>query len=197
MAKAIVCLGNPGPEYATTRHNAGWWFGDRLADAWGFGRFRRQGEAALALGEREGEQVGLLKPLTYMNRSGRALAPLLRMQGFDPARDLLVVVDDVALPPGRARLRMEGSSGGHNGLKSIEATLRSREYPRLRLGVGTRPEEVDLVDWVLGTPDPADADAILDIFDDLLDGVALWIAGDAEGAMARCNAVGPHAQDSP
>src|SRR5690606_22169332 len=92
--------------------------------------------------------VRVLKPVTYMNRSGAALVPL-RSDALDPASDLLVVVDDAALDVGRLRFRARGSAGGHNGLKSIEAVLGTQEYARLRIGVGVRPPGVDLADWVL------------------------------------------------
>ncbi|HEX2186507.1 MAG TPA: aminoacyl-tRNA hydrolase, partial [Chloroflexota bacterium] len=150
--KVVVGLGNPGREYALTRHNVGWWLLDALAEAWGFGRFRADKNAAVASGRVEPHAVRLIKPLTYMNRSGSVLVPLKRMNALDLTRDLLVVVDDVALDPGRVRFRPSGSAGGHNGLKSIEQTLGTRDYPRLRIGVGAKPEGMDLADWVLGPP---------------------------------------------
>src|SRR5690606_5601939 len=152
MIKVVACLGNPGPEYSTTRHNVGWWLADRLAESWGLGRFRPAGGASAVTGEVHGHEVHLLKPLTYMNRSRGVLAPLRHMEGFDIARDLLVVVDDVSLEPGRTRFRAGGSAGGHNGLRSIEGTLGTREYARLRIGVGGPPPGADLADWVLSSP---------------------------------------------
>jgi PTH1 family peptidyl-tRNA hydrolase len=185
--KAIVGLGNPGPEYGSTRHNVGWWLLDRLADAWGLGRFRGDGKAAVASGRAEDLPVRLIKPLTYMNRSGSAVAPLLRINGFNVAEDLLVVVDDVALEPGRARFRAEGSAGGHNGLKSVEAALATRAYPRLRIGVGACPPAMDLADWVLARPPREERQAILDLFPDLVEGVGIWMRDGIEAAMNRCN----------
>ena len=123
-AALIVGLGNPGPEYEGTRHNAGFLLADRLAERWELGGFRRRGGAArVAEGNRAGVPVQVIKPQTYMNRSGAVLAPLRTEDGFDPARDLLVLVDDVALDVGRFRLRGAGSAGGHNGLKSVEGAL--------------------------------------------------------------------------
>ena len=116
-------LGNPGPEYERTRHNAGYLLVDHLAIRWGFAPLRRSDEALATTGTLHGVPVRLVKPTTYMNRSGDALRPL-RSPVWDPASDLLVLVDDVALPPGRFRLRGAGTPGGHNGLKSIEAALR-------------------------------------------------------------------------
>lgn len=185
--KAIVGLGNPGTEYAATRHNAGWWLVDHLANVWGLGRFRKDGNAAVASG-RVGElPVRLVKPVTYMNRSGAALAPLLRVKDFDASRDLLVVVDDVALEPGRVRFRAAGSPGGHNGLKSIQAVLGSQVYPRLRIGVGAKPAAWDLADWVLSVMPRADRDAVVARFPDLVEGVETWMRDGVQTAMNRYN----------
>ncbi|NIP81136.1 MAG: aminoacyl-tRNA hydrolase, partial [Gemmatimonadetes bacterium] len=137
--KVICGLGNPGPEYDATRHNVGWWLVDRLSSEWGLGPFRRSGPALATHGDVGGERVLLLKPVTFMNRSGAALAPLLGESALDITEDLLVVVDDVALDVGRLRLRPSGSPGGHNGLKSVETVLGTREYARLRIGVGSPP----------------------------------------------------------
>ena len=112
--------------------------------------FRRAERSRQAEGTWEGHAVRLLKPQTYMNRSGAALAPLRALPDFDPANDLLILVDDVAIPLGTFRLRGAGSAGGHNGLKSIEGTLQRQDYARLRIGVGPVPPDViDLADFVL------------------------------------------------
>lgn len=185
--KVVACLGNPGPEYSTTRHNVGWWLADRLAEAWGLGRFRQHGSGASAEGMVAGHDTRVVKPLTYMNRSGAVLAPLLRLPDFDLQRDLLVVVDDIALEPGRARLRAGGSAGGHNGLKSVESALGTRDYPRLRIGVGARPPGYDLVDWVLSSPPPEDRHAILALLPELVECVGVWLESGIEMAMNRCN----------
>lgn len=186
----IVCLGNPGAQYSTTRHNVGWWLADRLAEEWGLGRFRKEGAAAVAGGRLGDRPVLLMKPHTFMNRSGQALLPLSRVDGFAPERDLMVVVDDVALEPGRARMRAEGSAGGHNGLKSVEETLGTREYPRLRVGVGAAPAGEDLAGWVLSSPPPDERRAILDLFPALGEALRLWVEGEMEAAMNRANAAG-------
>ncbi|HEX2095497.1 MAG TPA: aminoacyl-tRNA hydrolase [Longimicrobiaceae bacterium] len=185
--KAVVGLGNPGPEYSATRHNVGWWLLDALAEEWGLGRFRKEKNAAVASGRVEPFAVRLIKPLTYMNLSGQAVAPLRRMNAFDVSRNLLVVVDDAALPPGRVRFRPEGSAGGHNGLRSIEATLGTRAYPRLRIGVGSPPPGADLARWVLSPPSKADRQAILDLLPDLVEGVSVWMTEGIEAAMNRFN----------
>jgi PTH1 family peptidyl-tRNA hydrolase len=185
--KVVACLGNPGPEYSTTRHNVGWWLADRLAEAWGLGRFRQRGSGAAAEGEVGGEDTRIVKPLTYMNRSGAVLAPLLRIPTFQIPRDLLAVVDDVALEPGRARFRAGGSAGGHNGLRSVESELGTRDYPRLRIGVGARPPGYNLADWVLSSPPLEDRQAILALFPQLVECVGIWHESGIETAMNRCN----------
>jgi PTH1 family peptidyl-tRNA hydrolase len=185
--KIIVGLGNPGPEYEDTRHNAGWWVVEAVREAWGFPAFRRHGPARFSDGERAGQPVLLVEPLTFMNRSGTALAPLASLEGFDAARDLLVVVDDVNLDVGRTRLRAEGSAGGHNGLKSVEAALGTQDYARLRIGVGARPPGQDLADWVLSPMPSEEEQAVLALFPELAACIESWIAEGVGAAAQRCN----------
>lgn len=185
--KVIVGLGNPGPEYDTTRHNVGWWVVDRLAYDWRIGPFRRDGRAQVAEGEVGGTEVVLVKPTTYMNRSGQALRFVSELEDFEPGRDLLVVVDDAALEVGRVRLRPRGSPGGHNGLKSVSGALRSDEYPRLRVGVGRKPEGVDLADWVLSPMPEEEEDVVVGLLPELTRAVEAWIAEGTEAAMNRFN----------
>lgn len=186
-AKVIIGLGNPGREYENTRHNAGWWFLDALAQSWGIPKFRAEKSQANATTRVEPFQVRLIKPLTYMNRSGGVLVPLKRMNALDLTKDLLVVVDDVALEPGRVRFRASGSAGGHNGLKSIEQTLGTKDYPRLRLGVGAKPPAMDLADWVLGAMPRSDRKLLEERFPDLIRGVEVWMRDGIEAAMDACN----------
>ncbi|MGI8547572.1 MAG: aminoacyl-tRNA hydrolase, partial [Gemmatimonadaceae bacterium] len=134
--KIIIGLGNPGREYAATRHNVGWWLVDHLAAEWRFDGWRKDNDAQVSSGTVGNIKVRLLKPQTFMNLSGDALRPYTRRPFWSAKTELLVVVDDVALPVGRYRLRGKGSAGGHNGLKHIEHTLKSAEYARLRIGVG-------------------------------------------------------------
>ena len=185
--KIVAGLGNPGPAYDATRHNVGWWVLDRICHDWGFGGFRKDGAAMAAAGERGGAEVLLLKPLSYMNRSGPALGPFLGAEGFDPAADLLVVVDDAALDVGRVRFRPAGSDGGHNGLASVVATLGSEAFARLRVGVGRPPPEWDLVDWVLAPMDTEDEDRVIELLPSLAEGVELWIREGIEPVMNRFN----------
>jgi PTH1 family peptidyl-tRNA hydrolase len=155
--KLVVGLGNPGGQYLFTRHNVGFMVLDAWADEEGAAfrdeRARFSQSALLDSGER------LVKPMTYMNESGQAVAAWLEWLKLTPA-DLLVVVDDVALPMGQIRLRPEGSPGGHNGLKSIEARLGTDRYARLRCGVDGVPPGWGLERWVLSRFDPKQEDAL-------------------------------------
>ncbi len=184
----VVCgLGNPGPEYEATRHNVGWWLVDRLSSDWDLGPFRRDGPALTVQGGVGEESVVLVKPLTFMNRSGAVLAPLRNVSDFDITRDLLVVVDDLALDVGRVRLRPSGGTGGHNGLKSVQAALGTQDYARLRIGVGSPPPEVDAADWVLSAFEPEDEDTVVQLLPELVDAVRVWMEDGAEAAMSRHN----------
>jgi len=187
VPKAIVGLGNPGPEYERTRHNAGFLLADRLAARWGFGPFRRRDEAVAASGTLGSVPVRVLKPTTFMNASGDALRAL-RSPTFNPAEDLLVLVDDVAFEPGTFRLKGAGSAGGHNGLKSVEAALRRQDFARLRIGIGARPPEYDdLADWVLGRMQAEERAAFDSIADEMADAVECWVVDGIERAMNRFN----------
>jgi peptidyl-tRNA hydrolase, PTH1 family len=135
-----------------------------------------------------GYAVRILEPQTYMNRSGAAITPLLDLPGFDPSRDLLILVDEVALPLGRFRLRGAGSAGGHNGLKSVEGALRRQDYARLRIGVGPKPAGLDeLSDFVLEAF-PRDERRVLDqLLDPMAEAVETWVDQGIEIAMTRHN----------
>jgi PTH1 family peptidyl-tRNA hydrolase len=181
-------VGNPGPEYDDTRHNAGFILADHLAARWRLLPFRREGRARVVRGAVGDVAVQLLKPQTYVNRTGGALAPLRDDPEFDPARDLLVLVDEAALPLGRFRLRARGSPGGHNGLKSIEGALRSPEYARLRIGVGPVPEGYDdLADYVLDRFDPEERVLLTELLDPMAEAVECWLAEGIDAAMNKHN----------
>lgn len=129
----------------------------------------------------------VFKPQTYMNRSGMALAPVRARPEFDPSRDLLVLVDDVALPAGRFRLRGAGSAGGHNGLRSIEEALTRQDYARLRIGVGPVDPGMDLADFVLGPLPPDENERITNLLDPMTDAVECWLIEGIEPAMNQFN----------
>lgn len=188
--KVVLGLGNPGPEYERTRHNVGWWVLDHLADVWRLQGWKKDGESRVLSGIVGGQRVRLVKPLTYMNLSGAVLRPYLRREGWDKSRDLLVVVDEVALPVGTYRIRARGSAGGHNGLKSIEGALRSQEYARLRLGVGPQDpsrRRGDLSDYVLGEFGKAESKLVQEILPTTLEVVETWLKEGPEAAMNRFN----------
>ncbi len=188
VVKLIVGLGNPGREYALTRHNVGWLVVDHLADHWHFGGWSRDGEARVATGTLGPTRVRLVEPQTFMNLSGAALRPYLRRPTWNPATDLLVVVDDVALPLGTFRLRAAGSSGGHNGLRSLEATLGTREYARLRIGI--RPVDPErqvshLADFVLGPLGKGERAVLAELLPTLTTAIEAWVR---DGILPAMNA---------
>ena len=188
--KVVFGLGNPGEEYEPTRHNVGWWFIDHLADVWRFEGWRKDGHARVATGSLGAHRVRLVKPQTFMNLRGAALRPYLRRESWRPGSDLLVVVDEVALPVGAYRLRASGSAGGHNGLKSIEGALESQEYARLRIGVGPSPgreRRGSLAGYVLDRAGKAEAAEIRELFPRLTEATETWIRDGVEAAMNRFN----------
>lgn len=185
--KVIVGLGNPGPEYDATRHNVGWWAVDRMAHDWSCGPFEQQGRALVAEGTAAGQAVRLVKPLTYMNRSGQALIGLQSLKGFDAAQDLLVIVDDTALDVGTLRLRSKGGTGGHNGLESVTLALGSGRWARMRIGVGAHPSGVSLSDWVLSEMSDQDEERVLALMPEARDAARVWIKQGIEAAMNRFN----------
>lgn len=189
--KVICGLGNPGKEYEHTRHNVGWWFLDHLADVWHLGTgsaWRKDGDARVLEGTVRGHRVRLVKPLTFMNLSGAALKPYLRRAGWQPSKDLLVVVDEVAIPLGTFRLRAEGSAGGHNGLKSIQGALGgSTLYPRLRIGIKPTDERRrigDLSDFVLSPFGKLEQREIEELAPRLTEAVDTWLE---EGILVAMN----------
>lgn len=186
--KVIAGLGNPGPEYEPTRHNVGWWLVEYLAQRWHFDAWRKDGEALTATGMVGNQKVRLVKPLTYMNLSGSVLRPYLKRDGWTASQDLLVVVDEIAVPVGEFRLRASGSAGGHNGLKSIEAHVKSREYPRLRIGIRPVDERRvigDLATFVL-KPMPRDEREHIDaLMPRLAEAVELWVSDGTAKAVSK------------
>lgn len=180
----VLGLGNPGPRYAATRHNVGWSVVERLVARW----------RALPLEEcreyrawrSEAEAADLLVPLTYMNASGEALAAWRDRHGLEPGRTL-VVVDDVYLPLGRLRLRASGSSGGHNGLESLEAAFGGRDWSRLRIGVGAAESSAELRSHVLESFEDAERPVLQAAIERAADAVECWNREGLIEAMNRYN----------
>lgn len=191
--KLIVGLGNPGKSYSDTRHNVGWWVIDHLAGVWRFDGWRKDQNAHINDGRVGGHRVRLMKPQTYMNLSGGVLRPYVRREKWSAANDLLIIVDEVALPVGRYRVRARGSAGGHNGLKSIEGAVGSTEYARLRIGVGPpadRERRGDLADYVLERMGKRERAVVEALFPDLVALGETWVRDGVEVAMNRFNRKG-------
>ena len=185
--RLIVGLGNPGPEHARTRHNAGFWFVDALAERLG-GRF---GLESKLFGETckvhvGGEAVWLLKPATFMNLSGKSVTAALRYWKIEPEQALLAH-DELDLPPGAARLKFDGGHGGQNGLRDTIRLLGHARFHRLRIGIGHPGHKDRVTPWVLGRPGQADEACILRAIDDAIDVLPLAVAGDFNEAMKRLN----------
>jgi PTH1 family peptidyl-tRNA hydrolase len=173
--KIVVGLGNPGREYAGTRHNVGFVVTDRLAAAHTDGGWRESGSALQIRWRRPaGDDVLIVKPLTFMNLSGDVVGAVVRFYKV-PLTDLLVVCDDVNLPLGRLRARAGGSEGGHNGLRSVAQHLGTSEYPRLRIGVGRGDTRRDLADHVLARFEPDEAGPVAEAVARATEAVDLWI----------------------
>jgi peptidyl-tRNA hydrolase, PTH1 family len=189
--KVILGLGNPGRKYEATRHNVGWWVLDHLADVWHFDGWKRDGEAIVSTATVAGSRVRLIKPQTYMNLSGNVLKNYVRRPFWAPAKDLLVIVDDVSLPVGRFRIRARGSAGGHNGLRSVESALASQDYPRLRIGVGPSEERKNvysnLADFVLAPFARDEREDILGLMPRFNAAVETWLREGTDRAMNAHN----------
>ncbi len=196
MIRLFVGLGNPGPEYEATRHNAGFWWVDALAAKLGARMSaERSCHGLLARVNRTDGPLWLLQPMTYMNRSGQAVATLARFFKIVPEQ-ILVVHDELDIAPGLAKLKFGGGSGGHNGLKDIHAQLGSADYWRLRLGIGHPGIKAEVVDYVLRKPAPEQREAILACITRTLDASDDLITGDMARATMKVHA-GPQRPKPP
>ena len=190
MAKEIlliVGLGNPGEKYAHTRHNAGFEVMSRLEKHYGV-KLRKKLFAQDMIAEvTDGERkIVLCEPLTYMNRSGECVKRLLSRFKV-PQENLLVIYDDIDLPPGKVRMRKNGGAGTHNGMRSIASCLGKTDFPRIRVGTGDRPAGQDLAAWVLGHWGPEDREKMEAAFDRAAECARLWAAEGIEKAMQKGN----------
>ena len=183
----VVFLGNPGLKYRSTRHNAGFLAADAVERDCGVSIDRLRFHALTAQAELGGQKVLLMKPQTYMNNSGEAVAPAAKFYKVPPEH-ILVVSDEIHLQLGRLRIRTKGSAGGHNGLKSIIASLGTDVFPRIRIGVGAPPHpDYDMPDWVLGTLHGDDQIAVNDAAARAAEACAVYIRDGADRAMSRFN----------
>jgi PTH1 family peptidyl-tRNA hydrolase len=184
-SKLVIGLGNPGTQYAQTRHNVGWMVLDRLADRAGWsGRVRNKDAAASVGGRYKGLDLTLVKPMTFMNDSGIAVRKALARERA-PLTDMLVVVDDFALPFGKLRFREGGGPGGHNGLRSIIGELSNEQFPRLRVGIGA--PDGRFVDHVLSTFEPDERQRLDELLDAAADAVEDWAREGVNKAANRHN----------
>ncbi len=185
MEYLIVGLGNPGPKYEKTRHNAGFRALDVILKKNGLALNRRKFKAEIADGTVNGKRCLFMKPQTFMNLSGEAVGEAARFYKIPPEK-VIVLFDDISLPPGKLRIRRKGSAGGHNGIKSIIEHLDSEEFPRIKLGVGAKPRpDYDLADWVLSSFSPQDQQKMEEAYDLCPEIVACLVEEKIDEAMSR------------
>ena len=182
----IAGLGNPGGKYENTRHNVGFHVIDTLADRMGIRVDEKKHFALCGKGILAGERVVLLKPQTYMNNSGQSLRAAADFYKVEPEQ-IIVISDDIDLEQGQLRIRLKGSAGGHNGLKSIIQHLGAQDFPRVRVGIGGKPEGWDLADYVLGQLKGNDAEAMQNAYHTAADAVEVMISEGGDIAMNRYN----------
>lgn len=184
--RLIVGLGNPGTRYRSTRHNLGFRCLDRMAMKWEIHSSDRRAKAVLGRGHHAGQEVVLAKPRTFMNNSGEGVVYLLARFGAQPS-DLLIVYDDMELPLGRLRIRTSGSDGGHQGIRSIIAALKTQDFPRLRVGIGQPPPGHDPISHVLGRFSEEESTVIARAVKEVVAAVDCLLEEDIDVAMNRFN----------
>ena len=183
----IAGLGNPGKEYVNTRHNAGFEVIDALIEKYNIGGPDIKHKAMVGKGVIQGVRVLLVKPLTYMNLSGESIRTLADYYKIDVSQELIVISDDISLPPGQLRIRKRGSAGGHNGLKNIIKMLGTESFQRIRMGVGEKPKEYELIDWVLGHFQAEERKAMDDAVEKAVRAIELMLTEGTDAAMNEFN----------
>jgi PTH1 family peptidyl-tRNA hydrolase len=197
MIRLLVGLGNPGPEYENTRHNAGFWFIDEAARKLGVSLSPERSYFGLAArANRPDGPVWLLEPLTFMNLSGKSVAALARFFKIAPS-EILVAHDELDLQPGQVKIKLGGSAAGHNGLKDIQAQLGSADFWRLRLGIGHPGVKAEVVDYVLRKPIALHREAIDKSIEQSIGALDLLLAGNMEHAMMKIHARSPRPKPPP
>lgn len=183
----IAGLGNPEKKYDGTRHNMGFRLADAIAEKYNFDyNLDKPHKGIIAKGSVSGEKVILAKPVTYMNLSGECLRALSDYYKVPP-ENVLVLYDDISMPPGKIRIRKKGSAGGHNGIKSIISHLGTENFPRIKFGVGEQPKGMDLADYVLGHFSKADELIIADSIDKVCEAVEVLLSEGIDSAMNKYN----------
>lgn len=185
--KIIAGLGNPTKEYEGTRHNIGFSVIDKLADKYNISMNEKKHKAICGKGMIEGEKVILLKPQTYMNLSGESVVDAVNFYKVDPEEDVIIIYDDIDLDVGKLRIRTKGSAGGHNGMKNIIAHLGTQVFPRIRVGVGAKPKDWDLADYVLGRFPKEELPEIEAGRETACEAVKIIVSQGTEAAMNRIN----------
>lgn len=183
----IAGLGNPGKQYAKTRHNVGFDTIDILADKYNISVDTKKHKALCGKGMIEGQKVVLAKPQTFMNLSGESVRELVDFYKIDPEEELIVIYDDISLEPGKIRIRKKGSAGGHNGIKNIIAQLGTQNFQRIKVGVGEKPKGWDLADYVLGHFSKEDRGLVDDALKRVAGAVELMVQGEVDQAMNQFN----------
>lgn len=183
----IAGLGNPTRQYEKTRHNVGFDVIDLLAGKYNIKVSEKKHRALCGAGMLEGQKALLVKPQTFMNLSGESIGAALNFYKIDPGTNLIVLYDDVSLPPGRLRIRKKGSAGGHNGIKSIISHAGTQEFLRVKIGVGEKPPGWDLADYVLGRFSKSDRELVEEAFGRACEAVALMVQGETDRAMNLYN----------
>lgn len=183
----IAGLGNPGKQYAQTRHNVGFDTIDILADKYNISVDTKKHKALCGKGMIEGQKVVLAKPQTFMNLSGESVRELVDFYKIDPEEELIVIYDDISLEPGKIRIRKKGSAGGHNGIKNIIAQLGTQNFQRIKVGVGEKPKGWDLADYVLGHFSKEDRGLVDDALKRAAGAVELMVQGEVDQAMNQFN----------
>ena len=182
----IAGLGNPTKEYDKTRHNVGFEVIDKLADRYDIDVSERKHRAFCGRGVIEGQKVLLVKPQTFMNLSGESLRSVLDYYKVLP-EELIVIYDDISLPPGQLRIRLKGSAGGHNGIKNIIAHLGTQEFPRIKVGGGEKPPRMDLKDYVLSRFSKGEQELMDEAFQEAAQAVVMMLGEGADRAMNHFN----------
>ena len=182
----IAGLGNPTKPYEGTRHNIGFDMIDAIADKYNIDVTTKKHKALTGKGRIDGVPVILAKPQTYMNLSGESIRDIADFYKI-PAENIIIIYDDISLEVGQLRIRKKGSAGGHNGIKNIIAHLGTQEFPRIKVGIGSKPEGWDLADYVLSKYSKAERECLRDAQQDVVGAAALMVHDDVDGAMNQYN----------